>query len=257
MRTLSNCVELIFHKAYAELRAEATRAYLGFLWWFVEPILYMAVFYVIFESGLKRGGAGFVPFLLCGLVTWKWFASTVAAGSGVLGVNAAVMQQVYLPKVVFPLVLVVVNTFKFSVALGFLLLFLVLDPRNTITASWLALPALIAIQLLLIASITILVAAIVPFVPDLKLLLDNFLMLMFFLSGIFFRFQEMSAGMQQVLHFNPMLLLIEAYRAALLDDKSPHWMPLLAVVGASILLLIGGMLMFRKYDRIYPKIVIR
>ncbi len=257
MRTLSNCVELIFHKAYAELRAEATRAYLGFMWWFVEPILYMAVFYVIFESGLKRGGAGFVPFLLCGLVTWKWFASTVAAGSGVLAVNAAVMQQVYLPKVVFPLVLVVVNTFKFGVALGFLLLFLTLNPDSTVYATWFAMPVLILMQLLLIVSLTILVAAIVPFIPDLKLLLDNLLMLMFFLSGIFFRFQEMSPEMQRLLRFNPMLLLIEAYRAVLLNDSMPDWKPLLGITGISILCLCAGVMLFRKYDRVYPKIVIR
>ena len=257
MRTLSNCVELIFHKAYAELRAEATRAYLGFMWWFVEPFLYMAVFYVIFESGLKRGGAGFVPFLLCGLVTWKWFASTVNAASGVLGGNATIMQQVYLPKVIFPLVLVVVNTFKFGVALGFLLLFLILNPDITVSASWLALPVLIAMQLLLIASITILVAAVVPFLPDLKLLLDNALMLMFFLSGVFYKFHEMSPEMQRLLRFNPMLLLIEAYRVALLNNSQPNWKPLLGVTGVSIIFLCGGVMLFNRYDRVYPKIVIR
>jgi lipopolysaccharide transport system permease protein len=257
MRTLSNCVELIFHKAYAELRAEATRAYLGFMWWFAEPILYMAVFYMIFESGLKRGGPGFVTFLLCGLVTWKWFASTVTAGSGVLGVNAAVMQQVYLPKVIFPLVLVVVNTFKFGVSLSLLLLFLILNPHSTVTACWLVLPALIVMQLLLIVSLTLLVAAVVPFLPDLKLLLDNLLMLMFFLSGILFKIKEMSPEMQHLLRFNPMLLLIEAYRAVLLDNRLPEWNPLLVVTAISILCLCGGVMLFRKYDRVYPKIVIR
>ena len=68
-------LELVWYKAYADLRAEAARAYLGVLWWVLEPLLYICVFYVVFGILLDRGGQGFVSFMLCGLVVWRWFSS--------------------------------------------------------------------------------------------------------------------------------------------------------------------------------------
>ena len=53
-------LDIIFYKTWADLRAEASRAYIGFLWWFIEPILYMGTFYVLFGLGLRMGGEGFV-----------------------------------------------------------------------------------------------------------------------------------------------------------------------------------------------------
>src|SRR5690606_21854583 len=102
MQSAGHYIDLMFYKAYAELRAEATRAYLGFLWWFLEPVLFLAIFYAIFETGLRRGGAAFVPFLLCGLVPWKWFASTVMGCANVMSRNYGIIQQVYVPKLVLP-----------------------------------------------------------------------------------------------------------------------------------------------------------
>ena len=257
MRTLANYVEIVLFKAGAELRAEATRGYLGFVWWFMEPILYMAVFYVIFETGLRHGGTGFVPFLLCGLVAWKWFASTVVAGAGVMASNAAIMQQVYLHKAAFPVVLVAVNTFKFCLAEGLLLLYLAVGPDSTLSTEWLALPALLGVEMLLIISVTVLVAAVVPLIPDLKLLLDNAIALMFFVSGIFFKTAAMSPELQQWLRLNPMLLLIEAHRTVLLDRAPPHWEELVAIALGSLVCLAVGLAVMNRFDRVYPKIVIR
>ena len=59
----SRFIELVFFKAYADLRAEADRYYISFLWWIVEPLLYMSAFYIIFEVVFHRGGPGFVPSL--------------------------------------------------------------------------------------------------------------------------------------------------------------------------------------------------
>ena len=47
-----NYLELITVKAWADLKTKVSRAYIGFLWWFMEPILYMGSFYLLF--GLRR-----------------------------------------------------------------------------------------------------------------------------------------------------------------------------------------------------------
>lgn len=248
-------LELIWYKALAELRAEAARAYLGFLWWIVEPVLYMGAFYVVFGLVLQRGGPGFVPFLLCGLVVWKWFGSTVLSSANTIPANAGLMQQVYLPKYLFPAIVLVINTIKFSVIFGLLLVFLVLYGL-TPTEVWLSLPLLVLVQFLLISMVAGLVSALVPFVPDFRFLLENFMTLLFFLSGVFFDISKASEELQFILMLNPMAFIIDSYRSVLIDGNWPDgfYLGVVSVVSILGLWLTGRVI--HHYDRIYPKVLV-
>ena len=203
--------EIVWYKAIAELRAEAARFYLGFLWWVFEPMLYMSAFYVVFGIIFERGREGYVPFMLCGLVVWKWFGSTITVCSNSIAANAGLMQQVYLPKYIFPAIVVVISTIKFLVVFILLMVFLVIYGYHP-AASWLCLPVLIGLQLFLIAAVGGVIASLVPFVPDFRLILDNLIMLLFFMSGVFFDVSKAPVGIQHLLKLNPMAVLIEDYR---------------------------------------------
>jgi lipopolysaccharide transport system permease protein len=255
--TALHYLRLACFKAGAELTAEAARAYLGFLWWFVEPVLYLGVFYLLFSSGVRGGGTGFVAFLLCGLVVWKWFGSTVQGGSNVMSRNAGLIQQVYLPKLILPLVLVISNTVKFLIIFGILLGFLLWAVPGSPARVWSALPALLLVQLLLIAGCAGLVAALTPFIPDLKGLLDNFLMLLFFVSGIFYDIGDLPPGAQAWIMLNPVALLIRNYRAVLLEQRWPDWGELALVVALAAVLLAAAITLLVRFDRRYPKFVVK
>ncbi len=248
-------LELVWYKALAELRAEAARAYLGFIWWVVEPVLYMGAFYIVFGLVLQRGEPGFVPFLLCGLVVWKWFGSTIVSSANTIPANAGLMQQVYLPKYLFPAIVLVINTIKFAVIFGLLLVFLLLYGFSP-SEAWLSLPLLVLVQFLLIAMIAGLVSAFVPFVPDFRFLLDNLLMLLFFLSGIFFDISKASGELKFVLSLNPMAVIIDSYRAVLIEGQWPNGLYLGVVFVVSILGIWLTNRVFRHYDRIYPKVLV-
>ena len=248
-------LDLIWYKSIAELRAEAARAYLGFLWWIVEPIIYMVAFYIVFAMIFQRGGEDFVPFLLCGLVAWKWFGSTVSQCANSIPSNAGLMNQVYIPKYLFPGVVIIVGTIKFLVVLALFLLFLIvygITPSET----WLIVPVILVIQFVLIAAVSGLVAAIVPVVPDIRLILDNVLMLFFFLSGIFFDIKDVPDEIRTILFLNPMAVIIDSLRVALIDNQWPDMMSLglvflFSIIGVGV---VGRLL--KHYDRIYPKILV-
>jgi len=248
-------LDLIWYKSIAELRAEAARAYLGFLWWIVEPVIYMVAFYIVFALIFQRGGEDFVPFLLCGLVAWKWFGSTVSQCANSIPFNAGLMNQVYIPKYLFPAIVIVVGSIKFIVVLALLLLFLVIYGIQP-TETWLIVPIILIIQFILIASISGLVAAIVPVVPDLKLILDNVLMLLFFLSGVFFDIKDVPDNIRSILILNPMAVIIDSLRVALIDNQWPDMLALALVLLFSLVSvwLVGRL--FKHYDRIYPKILV-
>ena len=60
--------------ARLSLKANAQRYFLGYLWWVLEPLLWVAVFYVVFEVLLKNGRADFLIFLAVGKLTFIWFS---------------------------------------------------------------------------------------------------------------------------------------------------------------------------------------
>lgn len=248
-------LELALYRANAEIKRDASRAYLGILWWLIEPILYMSVFYLIFGLGLRRGGSDFVVYLLSGLIVWKWLDGSVKSAANSIATSVGLMQQVYLPKAVLPAVVVIVNAYKFLIVFGMFLLFLTIFWRVGPTIHWQYLPILALIQLLLICALAGLAAAVVPIVPDLKYVIEYALALGFFVSGIFFDVHEMTPEIQDILHNNPMLVIIEAYRDILLYGREPDWSSLLKVTIASLGLFLVMVVMLRKLDRYYPRVV--
>jgi len=255
MGRLREYVELIFWKAMAELHAEAARAYIGILWWIVEPTLYMLAFYLAFGLGVRGGGEQMVFFLLCGLVPWKWFLSGVQNGSGSIQANSGLIQQVYLPKLVLPLIIIFTNTIKFLIVLALLMLVLALYGHGP-DVTWLALPAMIAVELLLIVAAGSLTAAILPIFPDVKLVVDNGLMVLMFVSGVFFDLSKLPPKAQAVLHYNPLIPVFEGYRAVLLRHEWPDWEGLGWVCAVGVVMYAAAVWILVAYDRRYIKLMI-
>ncbi len=241
-------IELIFVKAWAEIRSEVSRAYIGFIWWFLEPLLYMGAFYVLFGIGLRQGGDNFLFFLLCGLVPWKWFSSTLNSGSRSIVANAGLINQVYLPKYVFPLIVVVINTFKFTLVFPVLLLILILSGFELSNTWWSLLPVL-AIQLMMVASCTCLLSCLVPYLPDLRYVIDNGMLLLMFLSGVFFSIDAMAPEIRSILLLNPIALLLECYREILLEGSMPNLNDLAYVIFISFLTGISAVFLLKRIDR--------
>lgn len=121
---------------------------MGILWWILDPIIFMFIFYLVFDVLMLRGEPGFLAFLLTGLVTYQWFQNTVGAGTNSIQSGQGLMQQVYLPKVIFPLVYILTDLFKFSLIFILLLIFLWFSGRPP-GITYLALPLLLLIELAL------------------------------------------------------------------------------------------------------------
>jgi len=251
---IMNYFSIIWFKTWADLRAEASRAYIGFLWWFLEPLLYMTAFYALFGLGLRMGGEGFVYFLLCGLIPWKWFASTISNGSRAIEASTGMIHQVYLPKVILPTIVVMINSVKFLFILPLLVIFLVLSGYDP-GPHYLALVAIVVLQFLLVWSLTAFSAALVPFVPDLRYVIENGMLMLMFLSGVFFEIGKLSPAIRDVLYFNPMARLIEAYRDVLMHGSWPVISDLAYVCVFSLAFCAVSWWMLNRFDRRYPKVL--
>jgi len=247
-------LQLAIQKSISDLLAEARQGYMGFLWWVIEPALYLSVFYFIFVVVFERGGKDDVAFLLIGLVIWKWFGSSIPKCSNSISANVGLIRQIYIPKAVIPVMTVLTTTFKFLIILSLLLALLLLLDYSVVSA-WLSIPVLVLVQFITILSIGNFLASLVPFFPDLKFIIDNAMLLLFFLSGVFFDFSSVSPEIKFYLNLNPMLGIIDSYRDVLIYGRWPDWVLVGNISLLSLVLLVLGYYMLIKFDRVYPKIL--
>jgi lipopolysaccharide transport system permease protein len=251
--TKPRVLELVGFQVYADLRSESERTYVGFLWWVIDPIVSMAVYYLVFKVIFQRGEPGFVAFLFVGLVTWRWMTATVSRGSKSILQGASLMNQVYLPKIILPTVSILSDTVKFGIVFMLLLGFLGITGHAP-SEAYLVLPVLLVTEFLLIIALTLLFAAVVPFLPDIQMTLDHVFRLLFFLSGVFYSIARIPEQLQPWMRINPMATLIEGYRAVLLEAQLPQWGPLLAVALVSLAGVLLGAALIARNDRVYPKL---
>lgn len=246
-------VMLVAFKALAELRSERQRTYLGFLWWFFEPAFYMLVFYFVFAVLIDRGGPDYVAVLLSGLVLWQWFNNTIMHCSTSIRASMSLLRSVPIQIAVLPLSVFLADSIKFTMVL--VVLFIVLIAMgHPPTIAWLAFPAVLAVELLWASGCSLFVAAIVPFVPDLRFVIAPLLQGLFFVSGIFFTLDSLTPDMRQMMELNPMAVIIDVARQILLHGEFPDPWRLVRVGLGGLVVLAIGVLTLTSFARRYPKL---
>ena len=232
------------YRAYLNLAGEASKYFLGWLWWFLEPIALTAVFFLVFSylRPMRSDVENFPAFLIVGVTTWLWFANAVANSTNVLVGARAIVSQMRLPKLLFPTIAVVAASLKQGFVFAVLLVFLGVAFGAAWT--WLFLPLLACAQFVLILATAGTVAFVCCCVRDLRFVVQSGLTLMMFCSGLFFAIEDMPAKWQPWLRLNPMAVMLEQYRSALLYETAPDWAWCVKV------LVFGGVWLF-GLQRIY------
>lgn len=250
----SRHLNIILYKAYADLKAESEKYYISYLWWIVEPVLQMCVYYLVFGVLFQHGTPDYVPFLLIGLVTWRWGIAIINEGGHGIPRNKHLIRQVYLPKYIFPTVALFTQSFKFSLVFSMLSIYLWIDGYSLHGGYW-GLPLVFLAHLSLVMGITYIVSALIPYLPDLRLLIDTGLQLLFFVSGVFFSSDAIPQKYQAYFYLNPLAHILDAYRDILLYQAPISLISLgkIAVIGLTGILI--GLTMLKLNDHHYAKVV--
>ncbi|HCE41701.1 MAG TPA: ABC transporter permease, partial [Alcanivorax sp.] len=250
-----NFIDLVLTKARLNLKSEANRNHLRYLWWVLDPLLYMAVFYVVFGLLLHRGGEGFVAYLLTGLVPFQWFAKTIQHASNTIVEGRGLMNQVRISPLFFPLVAVAQNAGKQTLVFLMLAVFLVVYGLPP-TPHWLALAPVVALQLAFMVVVGCALAMLIPFVRDLLNLVPTGLQFLLFCSGVFYTLDTIPERWRDLFLANPMANLLHQYRRILLDHQWPDWSQLGWLALGCALGLVAVLLAYRRLEGVFPRVVV-
>lgn len=249
--------ELLVNLVRKELKVRYKGTALGFVWSLLNPAMYLIVFYVVFQVVLGNGIPFFPVFLLCGLLAWNLFSTTLAAATGSITGNASLINKVYFPREILPLATLGANLVHFGMqSIVLVLALLVFRFDVDIAYLWLVIPA-VAVLLILSSAFAVFLSCVNVYARDTAHLLELALLAWFWMTPIVYpwalpagKLNDAGLGIGLTL-VNPMTSVVLALQRglygrvfddsgnALLPDSSPLWyFRNLVIVGvvASVLL---------------------
>jgi ABC-type polysaccharide/polyol phosphate export permease len=174
LRTLVRYRPLVESLVSRELKARYRGSVLGFVWSFVNPLLLLLTYTLVFTVILPNRQPDIQPFFLflfCGILPWTWFQASLSESSGVLIASSNLIKKVLFPAEVLPPVCVLANLAHFLLGLPILLLFLAWQGRLAWTAVLLPLPILV--QLVLTLGLSLFLSALTVHFRDIQNILTT------------------------------------------------------------------------------------
>ena len=266
---LTDLRALYFHRqlladfAWRDLRARYKGSVLGFAWNFLNPLLQLLVYYVLFGVLLgisvknARGDVpayGYAVFLFTGLLPWTFFASSLQGGANAVLANGNLVKKVRMLLTVLPAATVLSNLVNFLLGLVVLAAVLLVAGVGLLPTLVYA-PLLVAIQVVLNLGFAYLLAALTVFFRDILHILGILLTLWYFLTPVIFSLESVATSPTRslLLHLNPMTPIIATYQRAILDGIAPDWPWLLYSAAFAVLVFIVGFQVYRRSSPIFEE----
>lgn len=244
--------ELIHVLIARELKIRYRGAVLGFLWSFLNPLIFMSVYVLLFSVYMRLPVEHYPVFLLTGLLPWLWFSGSLSEATGSIIVNGSLVKKVRLPSEVFPLVSIGAHFVHLLLSLPILLLFLfAFGVGVSWTALWL--PVVLLVQFVLTFGLALLSSSLAVRFRDLLHILPNLLTIWLFLTPVFYPSAVVPDAFKPLLLVNPMAHVIGAYQSILFYHAVPDLGGLLGA-GALAALVYGlGHLVFEANTDLFAE----
>ncbi len=231
-----------------ELKLLYHRSFVGIAWTFINPLLQLAVFSVVFRVVLGVQVPRYSAFAFSGLLAWTWFQSSLVQATGLITGNRALVRQPGFALEVLPLVTVGTGLIHYALSVPILFGFL-LSQEVELTPWLLLLPVLMVLQFAFTAACAYPLAALNVRFRDIQHVLGVVLQLAMYLTPIFYSVEQVPEHLRKWFAINPMVALIEAYRAILIYGQPPPFLGLGVLALLTALLLVGGIHVFRNQSR--------
>lgn len=251
-------INIILYKAKIHLISEASSTYLSYLWWIFEPLISLGIYYLVFGVIFQRGTEDFIPFLLVGLVTWQWFSQSIEHCANSINGNVSLICNIKFRKLILPSINIAIDTVKFFIVFFVLLVFLWCYGYK-VDFNYIYLPLVLISQFIINTVFSFIVAAIIPFFPDLKIIVSNGLRVAFFLSGILYSVHDLPSEYSIYFEYNPMTQIISMYRAILMNKAidSSDILSLSILLCITIIILQIIIKLVERLDNIFPRVLLQ
>jgi ABC-type polysaccharide/polyol phosphate export permease len=241
--------ELLWNLANREITQRYKQSVLGYAWVILNPLFQLIVMSFVFDKVLKVPSLGvpFILFLSAALLPWNLFTQSLTTSSNALVGNSHLITKIYFPREILVYSTIIAKLVDFFYSCLVLVFFLFIF-KIPITIYYLWLPVIFLIQLLLMAGISLMVAALNLFYRDIQYLLNLILLLWMYITPIMYPIEIIPMQYRFIMSLNPMAVIVNAYRQVLLSGKDPNMSSLGIAAAVSLIIFSLGFALFKKME---------
>lgn len=231
-----------------EIRGKYKKSFLGILWSFLNPLLMLMVYAIIFPIILKSPEKNYVMFLMTALIPWTFFTTVITQGASTVIANGNILKKVYFPREILPISTVTSGLINFLISCIIIFIFLIITGIG-FSKYIILLPFVIIIEYLLLLGIVFILSSITVYLRDLEHIIGVVIQALFYGTPIVYSLSTIPQQFMWVFKLNPMAYIVQGYRDILYYQTMPDVSGLLMILGLSIVLVIIGYHVFNHLQR--------
>lgn len=240
--------ELLKTNVKKEIRGKYKNSFLGVLWSFLNPLLQIIVYAIVFQVILKNPKENYAIFLCCGLIPWTFFSSTITRSAFTMIENGNIIKKVYFPREILPISIVTSEAINFMISTIIILGFVLFGGLG-ISKFIIFYPLVLLAQYVLLIAISLIVSSISVYVRDLQHLIGVAMQLLFYATPIVYASDTIPESFKWVLNLNPMTYIINGYRDIFYNQTMIDIIPILLLILISAGICVIGYIIFNKLQK--------
>lgn len=247
--------DLFWFLVWRDIKTRYAQSILGIGWAVIQPVFSMVVFTVVFGNlaEVNSEGVPYAIFSFAALVPWTFFSNSLTSSSGSLVTSKNMITKVYFPRLVIPIAPVLATLIDFGIS--FLVLLGLMLWFGIIPTVWsLFIPILVILMVFTSAGVGMWLTALAIQYRDIRYGTNFFVQLLMYASPVIYATSSIPEKYQIFYAMNPMVGVIEGFRASLLGTRSMPWDFLAVGSVMAILFFVTGAMYFRRMERFFADV---
>ncbi len=240
--------ELLKTSVKKEIRGKYKNSFLGIIWSFLNPLLQILVYAIVFPLILRNTQENYVIFLCCGLIPWTFFSTGINRSAFTIIENGNIVKKVFFPREILPISVITSEMVNFVISTIIILAFVILGGLG-LTKYILFYPIVLFVQYLLVLGISFIISSITVYLRDIQHFIGVFLQLLFYAAPVVYAPQTIPDNFKWILKYNPMTYIINAYRDIFYNQVKPDLFGLATVGLISVAICVIGYCIFNKLQK--------
>ena len=247
--------DLFYFMVWRDIKVLYAQTVLGFAWAIINPLVQIIIFSIIFGRVAKipTDGIPYVLFSAVAIIPWTYMAESMSMSSQSLVAGQSMLGKVYFPRIIYPLTPILAKLVDFGISL-LLLVSVMIYYQVTPTWNLVYLPLMIVLMMIVPAGIGLCLSALAIRYRDVKFAMPFVIRMLIYSAPILYSASSIPENYRFLYSLNPIVSVIEGYRACLLGTPMP-WQFILPGAAIATLLLLFGALYFRRMERVFVDVI--
>lgn len=254
-KELADYRDLFFFLVFRDIKVLYAQTVLGFSWALLNPLIQIVIFTIIFGkvAQLDTDGIPYALFSTVAIVPWTYMSNAMSSGSTSLVAGQGMLGKIYFPRVIFPITPILAKLVDFGISILLIVLALVyygVWPGINL----LLLPLFVLMMIAVPLGISLWLSALAIRYRDVKFAMPFVMRMLIYSAPIVYSAAKIPESWRLVYSLNPIVGVIEGFRACLLGTDVP-WMFILPGILTSVLLVLGGLLYFHRMEKVFVDVI--